>query len=155
MRWWKQLFSGKKPRAGNRRGAGSSHGPGHASLGAGARRVPFHGRVRLIQGQHVVAAKAGDLSEGGLFVETKFPPGVGSKVRVFIELDRQIILHMEAFVRWIRVDDRSRVTGCGLLFEPLSVETRAALRAALDLLEAEASAPAPVERRWAAPRMNA
>jgi hypothetical protein len=57
-------------------------------------------------------------------------------VRVVLRLDDQVTLTADASVRWLAIYDGREVRGCGMQFEPLSDETRAAVRAVLDQLEA-------------------
>ena len=51
----------------------------------------------------------------------------------------------------VAIEDGRRITGCGLSFEPLSDETRAAVRAVLDRLEAARSPEGQAARRAGAP----
>lgn len=129
MGFWARWFGGKPAEQKERRG--------QAGLGDGARRVPFEGEVTLVQGGHKTKARSGDLSEGGVFVETPIPPGVGCHVRVVLRLDDTVTLTAEGCVRWLEIVDERHVAGCGVSFEPLSDETRAAVRAVLDRLESQ------------------
>ena len=114
-----------------------------------SRRVRFDGPVTLVQGRMRTRASSSDLSEGGAFIRTPQPPGVGSRVQVTVRLDGQLILATPARVRWIQVDDRHRPTGCGVAFEDLSEDTRAAIQELLDSVEATRE---PATRRPAASR---
>lgn len=114
-----------------------------------SRRLRFDGPVTLVQGRMRTRASSSDLSEGGAFIRTPQPPGVGSRVQLTLRLDGQLMLAIPARVRWIQVDDRHRPTGCGVAFEELAEDTRAAIRHLLASLEAEVE---PATRRPAAPR---
>jgi len=114
-----------------------------------SRRFRFDGPVTLVQGRMRTRASSSDLSEGGAFIRTAQPPGVGSRVQLTLRLDGHLMLAIPARVRWIQVDDRHRPTGCGVAFEELAEDTLAAIRRLLASLEAELE---PAARRPPAPQ---
>lgn len=132
IRW---LMGGDDPNR-ERRGAAPRGEERATRLGPGARRVRFEGAVSITQGMHTVRAKTGDLSEGGAFIYTNNPPGVGCEVLLSIRLSDGMDLVTTAQVRWMDIDDRCQPTGCGVAFKPLSDETRSAVRLMLDEAEA-------------------
>ena len=118
------------------------------------RRVRFDGPVTLVQGPLRIRATSSDLSEGGAFIRTRQPPGVGSRVQLTLRLDGRLVLTTPALVRWIRVDERHRPIGCGIAFENLSEPTRAEIRrlvASLDRAHAPGPTGRPKRRRPARP----
>lgn len=136
----------KDPERRDRRGSAPRGKQKAKPLGPGARRVDFEGHVLMVQGNQRMRATSGDISEGGAYIRTRQPPGVGSEIMLTIRLDDNLSLATTAQVRWIGIDERYRPTGCGVSFEPLSDETRAAVRRVLDAVEARAK-PKPDKTR--------
>ena len=122
-------------------------------LGPGARRVPFVGSVLIKQGMHTVRATSGDISEGGAFIRTTNPPGVGCQVMLTIRMSECLSLVTTAQVRWLGIDDHYHPTGCGVSFEPLSDDTRAAVRRVLDEAEAREATQETPEKPEARPEL--
>jgi Tfp pilus assembly protein PilZ len=140
----------KDPERRDRRGAAPRGRQKAKPLGPGAKRVKFEGHVLMVQGNQRMRATSGDISEGGAYIKTRQPPGVGSEIMLTILLDENLSLVTTAQVRWIGIDERYRPTGCGVSFEPLSDETRAAVRRVLDAAEARQQpkpAPKPAPRQ--------
>jgi hypothetical protein len=77
-------------------------------------RLPQEVRVMGRFAGRLVSCRTGDISEGGLFLRTRYAPPVGTFVQLGFSADREQTLFAEGHVRWVRVESDGRTTGCGI-----------------------------------------
>ena len=85
-------------------------------------RVVLHARVTAQSEDNFFSGLTENISEGGVFVSTFSPPGVGESIRLKLAVDGANELAVEGIVRWHRYDDAGDVTGCGVQFSALTAE---------------------------------
>jgi uncharacterized protein (TIGR02266 family) len=91
-------------------------------------RVELHVEIDLHSDAHFFSGLSGDVSEGGLFVQTYRPLVVGQEVDVTFELEGRHV-HARATVRWHREKTADAEPGFGLEFDRLGGDDRAAVEA--------------------------
>jgi uncharacterized protein (TIGR02266 family) len=90
-------------------------------------RVAVAVAIGLETESHFFAGLSGDISEGGVFVQTYRDLPVGSDVDVLFELpDGQLTAHGR--VRWHRANSDSSPPGVGIAFDELADEERRAIQ---------------------------
>ena len=85
-------------------------------------RVVLNARVTAQSEDNFFSGLTENISEGGVFVSTFSPPGVGERIRLNLSVDNERDLSVEGVVRWHRYDDSGDVTGCGVQFAALGPE---------------------------------
>ena len=85
-------------------------------------RVVLNARVTAQSEDNFFSGLTENISEGGVFVATFSPPGVGERIRLNLSVDNERDLSVEGVVRWHRYDDSGDVTGCGVQFAALDPE---------------------------------
>jgi uncharacterized protein (TIGR02266 family) len=91
-------------------------------------RVAVAVNIGMETSSHFFSGLAGDLSEGGVFVQTYRDLPVGSEVEVSFALPlREFTAH--GCVRWHRAGSDSSPPGVGISFEALHAEDREAIQA--------------------------
>ena len=91
-------------------------------------RVDLHVEIDLCSDSHFFSGLSGDVSEGGLFVQTYRPLSIGQEVDVSFDLDGRRV-EARAVVRWRRERTAEAEPGFGLEFEGLEGEERALVHA--------------------------
>ena len=87
------------------------------------RRVALHVEIDLHSESHFFTGLSGDVSEGGLFVQTYRPLRVGDEVDVSFELEDRMV-EVRARVAWSRDRSATCEPGFGLSFRALTDEQR-------------------------------
>lgn len=87
------------------------------------RRVALHVEIDLHSESHFFTGLSGDVSEGGLFVQTYRPLRVGDEVEVSFELEDRLV-EAHALVAWSRDRTATCEPGFGLSFRRLTDEQR-------------------------------
>jgi uncharacterized protein (TIGR02266 family) len=90
-------------------------------------RVGFEVEIDLHSESHFFSGLSGDVSEGGLFVQTYRPLALGDRVQVAFDLPDGRV-EAEGIVRWRRPQSDSVDAGVGLEFESLSDRDRDVIR---------------------------
>lgn len=91
-------------------------------------RVVLNARVTAQSEDNFFSGLTENISEGGVFVSTFSPPGVGERIRLNLSVDNERDLSVEGVVRWHRYDDSGDVTGCGVQFAALGPEQQRRIR---------------------------
>ncbi len=91
-------------------------------------RVELHVEIDLHSDSHFFSGLSGDVSEGGLFVQTYRPLKIGQEVDVAFDLGGQDV-RARAVVRWRRERTAHAEPGFGLEFVELPEEGRELVRA--------------------------
>jgi uncharacterized protein (TIGR02266 family) len=86
-------------------------------------RVAFEVEIDLHSESHFFSGLSGDVSEGGLFVQTYRPLKVGDHVQVAFDLPDGRV-EADAVVRWRRAHGDAQGAGVGIEFESLSEKDR-------------------------------
>ena len=86
-------------------------------------RVALEAEIDLASESHFFSGLSGDLSEGGLFVETYRDVQVGSEVAVAFSLPNGAV-KAQGTVRWRRLASDSSPPGVGIAFDDLSDEDK-------------------------------
>ena len=92
-------------------------------------RVVLNARVTAQSDDNFFSGLTENISEGGVFVSTFSPPGVGERIRIKLSVDNERDLSVYGTVRWHRYDDGGDVTGCGVQFSALTAEQTQRIRA--------------------------
>jgi uncharacterized protein (TIGR02266 family) len=87
-------------------------------------RVLLHVDIDLHSESHFFSGLSGDVSEGGLFVQTYRPLKIGDEVDIAFELDGERV-EARAVVRWHREGTPGCGPGFGLSFDALTERERA------------------------------
>jgi uncharacterized protein (TIGR02266 family) len=86
-------------------------------------RVAFEVEIDLYSSSHFFSGLSGDVSEGGLFVQTYRPLAVGDRVHVKFDLPAGRV-EADGIVRWRRAHSDGLEAGVGVEFEHLSEQDR-------------------------------
>ena len=142
MSW---TYDARRPRHRPHRVSSASGSWGAVGFRRGHDRVPFEGRVTLVESDRRQVVKAGDLAVGGAYVVTDTPPVPGTPLRLLLEIDDAVVVYLDGVVRWHDFDDDLMPIGCGIQFTGVSENVRAQLSGAVDAeppaAAADASAP--------------
>ncbi|HCH62831.1 MAG TPA: hypothetical protein DFR83_08510 [Deltaproteobacteria bacterium] len=90
-------------------------------------RVVLNARVTAQSDDNFFSGLTENISEGGVFVSTFSPPGVGERIRINLSVDNERDLSVYGIVRWHRYDGGD-VTGCGVQFSALTAEQAQRIR---------------------------
>ncbi|HEY2517798.1 MAG TPA: TIGR02266 family protein [Polyangiaceae bacterium] len=91
-------------------------------------RVALHVEIDLHSESHFFTGLSGDVSEGGLFVQTYRPLRVGDEVDVSFDLEDRMV-QARALVAWSRDRSATCEPGFGLSFRGLTDEQRETIHA--------------------------
>lgn len=91
-------------------------------------RIALEAEIDLASESHFFSGLSGDLSEGGLFVQTYREVGVGSDVAVSFSLPNGQI-RAQGTVRWQRVGSDSSPPGVGISFDELTDDEKGLIHA--------------------------
>ena len=108
------------------------------NFGDRAQRLRMSAKITVRSQTNFFMGFSENISEGGVFLSTMSPPGVGEKIEVSIPLgdgDRQVVV--EGIVRWHRQRADGSATGCGVQFLDISPEAKSALENLIRLLRKE------------------
>jgi uncharacterized protein (TIGR02266 family) len=107
-----------------------SAGDADGWLGAERRefiRLPTHIRIQFAEPAEAEPRIARDISQGGLFIATRRPLGVGSEVRLQIEKPDSVI-EVRGMVAWVQTEaSPERPAGMGIRFGKLRLDQRRAI----------------------------
>ena len=79
-----------------------------------------------------------NISEGGVFISTMSPPGIGETIEINIPLENsENAVVVEGIVRWHRRQGDGTATGCGVQFMELSSEAKRAIENLIRFLRKE------------------
>jgi uncharacterized protein (TIGR02266 family) len=90
-------------------------------------RLRFELTVALTGRDGYVSARTRDVSEGGMFIDTRSPIRIGAELHLGLKLGHDHIVAM-AEVTWQLVDDHGGHCGVGVRFTSMSPHARAVLR---------------------------
>ncbi len=91
-------------------------------------RVALEVEIDLHTDSHFFSGLSGDVSEGGIFVQTYRPLAIGDEVALSFDLpDGRVEAHGK--VRWHRAHSDANDPGFGIAFDALSEDDRAAIHA--------------------------
>ncbi len=99
-----------------------------ADSGRNLPRLVLHAHVTARSEDNFFTGLTENISEGGVFVSTFSPPGVGEVIRLNLSVDDEDGFVVEGEVRWHRYDDDGEVTGCGVQFYGLDPEQTRRIR---------------------------
>lgn len=83
-------------------------------------RLVLHAHVTTSSEDNFFSGLTENISEGGVFVATFSPPGIGERIRLQLAVDDAQDFVVEAIVRWHRYDDAGELSGCGAQFVDLT-----------------------------------
>jgi len=93
-----------------------------------SQRVAFHAAVSVASDTNFFTALSENVSEGGVFLATYSPPGVGEVITMRVEVDGVGAIDVEGTVRWVRFDEEGCPSGCGVQFCALDERTQRGLK---------------------------
>jgi uncharacterized protein (TIGR02266 family) len=97
-----------------------------------SQRVAFHASVSVASDTNFFCALSENVSEGGVFLATYSPPGVGETVLMRVEVDGVGAIDVEGTVRWVRVDEDGSPSGCGVQFGAMDERTQRGLKVLME-----------------------
>jgi len=83
-------------------------------------RLMLHAHFDAESEDNLFTGLTENISEGGVFVATFSPPGVGERIRLNLSVDDSDGFVVEGEVRWHRYESDGDVSGCGVKFVDLT-----------------------------------
>lgn len=83
-------------------------------------RLMLHAHFSAESEDNLFTGFTENISEGGVFVSTLSPPGVGQIIRLNLCVDDAEDFQVNGEVRWLRYEDSGEITGCGVQFVGLT-----------------------------------